>query len=67
MSSLVERLLERVRAEIDEGVNEPLDRLLGEAADCIERLARERDALLPRRPDPTPDKINEAFKRATRC
>jgi hypothetical protein len=39
---------------------------LTEAADRIEQLERAR---LPagRRPDPTPDKINEAFKRATTC
>jgi hypothetical protein len=33
----------------------------------IEQLGREIAELTPRRPDPTPDKINEAFKRATRC
>jgi phage shock protein A len=95
MSSLVERL----RAEVDEDVNEPLDRLLDQAADRIEALENtlrlhagdvmslnnevnqcrlEIGELLgsiedldrqlaARRPDPTPDKINEAFKRATRC
>jgi hypothetical protein len=35
MSGLVARL----RAEVDEEVNEPLDRLLDEAADRIEHLA----------------------------
>jgi phage shock protein A len=85
-------LAARLRAEIDEDVNEPLDRLLAEAADRIEALenwiAVHRDDVLSlsneaeqsalevrqlrrelaerRRPDPTPDKINEAFKRATR-
>ena len=33
----------------------------------IEQLGRELDELARRRRDPTPDKINEAFKRATRC
>jgi hypothetical protein len=93
MSTLVARL----RAEVDEDVNEPLDVLLGEAAgrvaelemtlvemlakcsfakreqwcgwvDChcvrARRVLRHATAL--RRPYPTPDKINEAFKRATR-
>jgi hypothetical protein len=94
MSDLVIRL----RAEIDEDVNEPLGRPLDEAADrvaalemaFVEMLAKcswakreqwcgaidchcvlARRALrhgpLRRRPDPTPDKINEAFKSATRC
>jgi hypothetical protein len=94
MSTLVSRL----RDEIDEDVNEPLDRLLGEAVDRVEALemafvemlakcswakreqwcgyvdchcvlARRtlRSSAVPRRPDPTPDKINEAFKSATRC
>jgi hypothetical protein len=93
MSTLVARL----RAEVDEDVNEPLDVLLGEAAgrvealemtlvemlakcgwakhdkwwgaiDCHCVLARRalRHGPVQRRPDPTPDKINEAFKRATR-
>jgi hypothetical protein len=88
MSTLVARL----RAEVDEDVNEPLDRLLDEAADRIEHLelavvalsqtngsqstvadvnvlaSRVRTAArLTLRPQPTDDKINEAFKRATRC
>jgi hypothetical protein len=94
MSTLVARL----RAEVDEDVNEPLDRLLDEAAgrvealemvlvemmakcswvkhekwcgcvDCHCVLARRalREMPVQRKPDPTPDKINEAFKRATRC
>jgi hypothetical protein len=94
MSDLVIRL----RAEIDEDVNEPLDRLLDEAAGRIEALemtmvetlarcsfakrekwcgtvachcvlARRALRSIPvqRRPDPTPDTINDAFKRATRC
>jgi hypothetical protein len=84
-------LVTRLRAEVDEEVNEPLDRLLDEAADRIAHLelalvelsqtswprnvdnsevltlrvrALARRAL---RPQPTDDKINEAFKRATRC
>jgi hypothetical protein len=39
------------------------------AIDChcvLARLAL-RHGRVPRRPDPTPDKINEAFRRATRC
>jgi hypothetical protein len=91
-------LVDRLRAEIDEDVNEPLDRLLDEAASRVEALemtlvemlakrswakreqwcgaidchcvpARRalRHGPVPRRPDPTPDKINEAFKGATRC
>jgi hypothetical protein len=91
-------LVDRLRAEIDEDVNEPLDRLLDEAAsrvealemtlvemlakrswakreqwcgaiDCHCVLARRalRHGPVPRRPDPTPDKINGAFKGATRC
>jgi hypothetical protein len=91
-------LIARLRAEIDEDVNDPLDRLLDEAADrdaalemafvemlakwslakreqwcgaidCHCVLARRAPRYGPalRRPDPTPDKINEAFKRATRC
>jgi hypothetical protein len=94
MSDLVTRL----RAEIDEDVNEPRFRLLDEAADRIADLelvlvelsltdgsprnaantellaARVRTAarralrgLAARRPQPTPEKINEAFTRATRC
>jgi hypothetical protein len=38
--------------------------------DChcvIARRALRYPGRLPRRPDPSPDKINEAFKRATRC
>jgi phage shock protein A len=31
----------------------------------IEQLGRELEELARRRPEPTPDKINEAFKRAT--
>jgi hypothetical protein len=85
MSDLVTRL----RAEVDEDVNEPLDRLLDEAADRIAHLelalvelsrtngspefgsanvlaahvrVAARRAL---RTQPTDDKINEAFKRAT--
>jgi hypothetical protein len=85
-------LVTRLRAEVDEDVNEPLDRLLDEAADRIAHLemalvelsqtdgspsnfnsayvlaahvrVAARRAL---RPPPTDDKINEAFKRATRC
>jgi hypothetical protein len=34
-------LVSRLRDEIDEDVNEPLDRLLGEAADRVEALARD--------------------------
>jgi len=94
MSTLVARL----RAEVDEDVNEPLDRLLDEAAgrvealemtlvemlakcswakreqwcgcvDCHCALARRalRHGPMQRRPDPTADKINEAFTRATMC
>jgi hypothetical protein len=39
------------------------------AIDCHCVLARRAlsHGPVPRRPDPTPDKINEAFKRATRC
>ena len=39
------------------------------AIDCHSVLARRalRHGRVPRRPDPTPDKINEAFRRATRC
>jgi hypothetical protein len=79
-------------------MNEPLNRLLDEAAGRVEQLEAVLQAMLakssrvkreqwcgcldcgcmlargdlgqgpmPRRPDPTPDKINEAFKRATRC
>jgi hypothetical protein len=90
-------LVTRLRAEVDEEVNEPLDRLLDEPADRIEALEMAmvetlaecswakrdqwcgfvdchcvlagralRHGPVPRRPDPTPDKINEAFKRATR-
>ena len=85
-------LVTRLRAEIDEDVNEQLDRLLDEAADRIASLEmalvelsqtngapsnvadanvlaiRVRTAApLALRPQPTDDKINEAFKRATRC
>ena len=91
-------LVTRLRAEIDEDVNEPLDRLLDGAVgriealemvlvemlakcswakreqwcgcvDCHCVLARRalRHGPVSRRPDPTPDKIKEAFKRATRC
>jgi hypothetical protein len=85
-------LVTRLRDEVDEDVNEPLDRLLDEAADRIEHLElalvelsqtngspsnvadanvlaiRVRTAArLALRPQPTDDKINEAFKRATRC
>jgi hypothetical protein len=91
-------LVSRLRDEIDEYANEPLDRLLGEAADRVEalemafvemlakcsRAKREqwcgcvdchcmlarrtlRSSAAPRRPDPMPDKVNEAFKSATRC
>ena len=93
MSTLVARL----RTEVDEDVNEPLDRLLDEAAVRVEALEmtlvemlakcswakREqwcgcvdchcvlaRRALphgpVSRRPDPTPDKINDALERARR-
>jgi hypothetical protein len=93
MSTLVARL----RAEVDEDVNEPLDRLLDEAAvrvealemtlvemlakcswakreqwcgcvDCHCVLARRalRQGPVSRRPDPTPDKINDALERARR-
>ena len=88
-------LVTRLRAE---DVNEPIERLLDDAANRIadlelalvelsrtdgsprnvastELLASRvrvtaRRALggsAPRRPQPTPDKINEAFRRATRC
>src|SRR5215471_17655663 len=91
MSDLVTRL----RAE---DVNEPIERLLDEAADRIANLElalvelsrtdgsprnvastellasrvrmtarRALGGSAPRRPQPTPDKINEAFRRATRC
>ena len=85
-------LVTRMRDEIDDDVNEPLDRLLGEAADRIAALeialvessrtdgspsnaANANVLAIPARtaarrvlrPDPTDDKINEAFKRATRC
>ena len=85
-------LVTRLRAEIDEAVNEQLDRLLDEAADRIASLemalvelsqtngapSNVADANVPAirvrtaarlalRPQPTDDKINEAFKRATRC
>jgi hypothetical protein len=33
---------------------------------CIQARRALRHGPVPRRPDPTPDKINEAFKRATR-
>jgi hypothetical protein len=33
-------IVERIRAEVDPDVNEPLDRLLDEAADEIERLRK---------------------------
>jgi hypothetical protein len=83
-------LVTRLRAEIDEDVNEALDRLVGGAADRIAALAMalvelsringsrsnvaDANALAIRmrtaarralRPQPTDDKINEAFKRAT--
>jgi len=92
------KLVARLRAEVDEDVNEPLDRLLDEAAvrvealemtlvemlakcswakreqwcgcvDCHCALARRalRHGPMQRRPDPTADKINEAFTRATMC
>ena len=85
-------LVTRLRAEIDEAVNEQLDWLLDEAAGRIASLEmalvelsqtngapsnvadanvlaiRVRTAArLALRPQPTDDKINEAFKRATRC
>ena len=85
-------LVTRLRAEIDEAVNEQLDWLLDEAADRIASLemalvelsqtngapSNVADANVPAirvrtaarlalRPQPTDDKINEAFKRATRC
>jgi len=88
MSTLVARL----RAEVDEDVNEPLDRLLDEAAGRIKYLElalvelsqtngsrsnladadvlaiRVRTAArLARKSQPTDDKINEEFKRATSC
>jgi hypothetical protein len=85
-------LVTRLRAEIDEDVNEPLDWLLAEAADRIASLeivlvelsqtngspgkVADANTLAIRvrtaarralRPPPTDDKINEAFKRATRA
>jgi hypothetical protein len=85
-------LVTRLRAEIDEDVNEQLDRLLDGAADRIASLEMalvelsqtngapsnvadanvlairvRKAARLALRPQPTDDKINEAFKRATRC
>ena len=87
MSTLVARL----RAEVDEDVNELLDRLLASWLDASNtwswrlssyrrrtahratwptptcRRSVQTAAHLALRPQPTDDKINEAFKRATRC
>jgi hypothetical protein len=41
-------LVERLRAEVDEDVNEPLDRLLDEAADRIEQLEQLIEAAMRR-------------------
>ena len=64
MSDLVDRVVEALKAtELDYVSWHP---------DCQRELALAaieavRANNTPRRLDPTPDKINEAFKRATRC